>query len=129
MDELAAELDTIAGLRVFAYPTDSVPAPAAVVGYPEKITFDQTMGRGVDKITFPIFVVVGRVTDRSARDLLSVYCDGTGAKSVKAVLNAGAPWVAMASVRTGDIDFTTVTVAGIDYLTAVFTVDVYGTGD
>ncbi len=129
MDELAAELDTIAGLRVFAYPTDSVPPPAAVVGYPEKITFDTTMGRGVDKATFPIFVVVGRVTDRSARNLLSVYCDGTGAKSVKAVLNAGAPWTAMASVRTGDIDFTTVTVAGIDYLTAVFTVDVYGTGD
>lgn len=129
MDELAAELDTIGGLRVFAYPTDSVPAPAAVVGYPEKINFDETMGRGVDKATFPVFLLVGRVTDRSAKALLGAYCDGSGTKSVKAVLNAGAPWVAMASVRVASIEFTVVTVAGIDYLTAVFTVDVYGTGD
>ena len=129
MDELATELDTIAGLRVFAYPTDTAPAPAAIVGYPESLTFDTTMGRGVDTAVFPIFVLVGRVTDRSSRNLLGAYCDGTGAKSIKAVLQAGKPWVAMASVRVASIEFTVVTVAGLDYLTAIFTVNVYGTGD
>lgn len=129
MDEMAVELDTIDGLRVFPYPADNIPAPAAIVGYPESLTFDTTMGRGVDMAVFPIFVLVGRVTDRTARDLLGVYCDGTGAKSVKAVLQAGKPWVAMASVRVASVEFTVVTVAGVDYLAAVFTVNVYGSGD
>lgn len=129
MDELAAELDTIDGLRVYAYPADNIPAPAAVVGYPESLTFDTTMGRGVDSAVFPIFVLVGRVTDRNSRDLLGAYCDGTGARSIKAVLQAGKPWVAMSSVRVASVEFTVVTVAGLDYLTAVFTVNVYGSGD
>ncbi len=129
MDEIAAELDTIAGLRVFAFPADNIPAPAAVVGYPETISFDTTMGRGVDTITLPVFVLVGRVTDRTSRDLLSAYVDGSGAASVKAVLQAGKPWVAMSSVRVVSAEFTVATVAGVDYLTAVFTVNVYGSGD
>lgn len=129
MDELAVELDTIDGLRVFAYPVDSPPSPAAVIGYPESLTFDTTMGRGVDMAVFPIFVLVGRVTDRSSRGLLGAYCDGSGAKSIKAVVEAREPWVAMASVRVASVDFTVATVAGVDYLTAIFTVNVYGTGD
>jgi hypothetical protein len=129
MDELAAELDTIAGLRVYAFPADNVPAPAAVVGYPESLTFDVTMGRGVDMMTLPIFVLVGRVTDRTSRDALGAYCDGSGASSIKQVLQAGKPWTAMSSVRVASIEFTVVTVAGIDYLTAVFTTMVYGSGD
>ena len=128
MDELAAELDTIAGLRVYAFPADNVPAPAAIVGYPETLTFDTTMGRGVDTAVFPIFLLVGRVTDRTSRDLLGAYCDGTGSSSIKAVLQSGKPWTAMSSVRVASADFTVVTVAGVDYLTAVFTVNVYGTG-
>lgn len=129
MDELAVELNQISGLRVFAYPADKVPAPAAVVGYPESLTFDATMGRGVDTAVFPIFVLIGRVTDKQSRDLLGAYCDGTGARSIKAVIEAREPWVAMASVRVASIEFTVATVGGIDYLTAIFTVNVYGTGD
>lgn len=129
MDELATELDTIAGLRVFAFPADNVAAPAAVVGYPTSITYDSTMGRGVDMMVIPVFVLVGRLTDRSSRDLLGVYCDGSGAKSIKAKLLAGKPWSAMSSVRVASAEFTVVTMAGVDYLSAIFTVNVYGPGD
>lgn len=129
MDELAAELDTIADLRVYAFPADNVPVPAAIIGYPESITFDTTMGRGVDTIVIPIFVLVGRVTDRTSRGLLSVFVDGSGTKSIKAVLQAGKPWVAMSSVRVASVESSVVTVAGVDYLAAVFTVNVYGSGD
>ena len=129
MDEMAVELDTIDGLRVFAYPADSVVPPAAVIGYPETITYDTTAGRGVDTLVFPVWVLCGRVTDRTARDLLGVYLDGSGAKSVKGVLLAGKPWTAMSSVRVADATVEVVTIAGIDYLAAVFTVNVYGSGD
>lgn len=129
MDELAAELDTIAGLRVFAFPPDNVPAPAAVVGYPETVTYDVTMGRGVDQIDFPIYVLVGRLTDRTSRDALGAYLNGSGASSIKAVLLAGKPWVAMSSVRVASATIEVITMAGVDYLAATFTVNVYGPGD
>lgn len=127
MDALAGQLDTIAGLRVFAYPADNVPAPAAVVGYPESIEFDTTMGRGVDEMVIPVFLLVGRVTDRNSRDALGAYCDGSGASSVKAVLQAGA-YTAMHRVRVESVDFSVVTIAALEYLAAVFTVHVYGGG-
>lgn len=128
MDELAARLDTIVGLRVFAFPADNIPAPAAVVGYPETIAFDVSSSRGVDMMTVPIFLLVGRVTDRTARDVLAPFCDGSGPSSIKAVL-ATQGYVAMSSVRVASADFQVVSVAGVDYLTAVFTVNVHGPGD
>lgn len=128
MDELAAELDTIAGLRVFAYPPDKIDPPAAIIGYPETITYDTSMGRGTDMIEFPIFVMVGRLTDRTARDKLAPYLAGSGSASIKGVLRAALPFVAMASVNVVSATIEVVTMAGLDYLTAVFTVNVYGPG-
>jgi hypothetical protein len=89
MDAVGDRLDTIAGLRVFAYPPGSVTPPAAVVSYPEGIEFDATYGRGSDRMTLPVVVVVGKASDRAARDKLGAYCDGSGASSVKAVLESG----------------------------------------
>lgn len=128
MDELATRLDTIAGLRVHAFPADQVQPPAALVGYPEVVTYDVAMGRGVDQMEIPVFLLVGRLTDRTARDDLGPYLDGAGAESVKAVLRPG-PWTAMSSVRVVSAVVDVVTVAAVDYLAAVFTVDVFGTGD
>lgn len=127
MDEMATKLDTIAGLRISAFPADQVSVPAAVVGWPETLSFDTTMGRGVDMLTFPVFVLVGKTWDRTTRDLLSGYCDGTGAGSVKVALQAK-PNTAYASLRVTSAEFNVVTVAGVDYMAAVFSVDVYGTG-
>lgn len=129
MDQIATELDTISDLRVFAFPADNIPAPAAIVGYPESITYDTTMGRGVDSMVLPIFVLVGRVTDRTSRDLLSVYVDGSGAKSVKAVLQAAnGAYTAFHRLRVASVEFTVVTMAGTDYLAAVFTANITGNG-
>lgn len=128
MDEIAVELDTISGLRVFAYPPDKIDPPAAIVGYPETVTYDVSMGRGTDMIVFPIFVMVGRLTDRTARDKLAPFLAGSGASSIKGVLRAAAPYVAMASLRVASATIEVVTMAGLEYLTAVFTVNVYGQG-
>lgn len=128
MDELKTELSTITGLRTFAYPPDKVDPPAAIIGYPNSIDFDVSMGRGTDHIEFPIFLMVGRLTDRTSRDKLAPFLAGSGASSIKGVLKAAEPWVAMASVRVKSATIEVVTMAGMDYLTAVFTVDVFGPG-
>lgn len=89
MTEIGDRLDTIAGLRVYRYPPDQVAVPAAVVTYPEDYIFDATFGRGMDTMTLPVVVMVGRVSDRKSRDLIAGYCDGAGPQSIKAVLETG----------------------------------------
>jgi hypothetical protein len=71
---------------------------------------------------------VGKAWDRTARDDLGAYCDGSGVKSIKQVLEAGV-YTAMSSVRVSSATFEVVSVAAVEYLAAVFSVDVYGTGE
>lgn len=127
MTEINTALDTISGLRCFPFPADNVAAPASIVGYPTEVTYDVTMGRGVDSFVIPVFLLVARITDRTARDALGAYLDGSGAKSVKAVLQAGT-YSNGTKVRVASADIQVVTVADIDYLAAVFSVNVYGQG-
>ena len=127
MDAISTRLDSIGGLRCFAYPPGTVVPPAAVVSYPEQITFDETYGRGMDRMSLPVFVVVGRPTDRSTRDLMSKYCNGSGSSSIKAVLESGT-YTAFDVVRVEDIKFDVWNLGGTDYMTAEFTLDIAGQG-
>lgn len=127
MDELATQLETISGLRCFAYPPDSLTPPAAVVSYPDVINYDATYGRGSDTLTLPVMVLVGRPTDRTARDLLSAYVDGSGSKSVKAVLEAGT-YTAFDSIRVASAEIDVVTIGATPYLNAEFSVEITGSG-
>lgn len=127
MDELGAALDGIVGLRVFPYWADRVTPPAAVVGWPEPLTYDSTMARGSDRATVPVMVLVGKVDARSARDALSQYADGSGPFSVKAALDGGT-YTACDSVRVASCEFTVITVAGVEYLAATFQVEITGSG-
>jgi hypothetical protein len=127
-DELTARLDTIAGLRCFGYPPGSVTPPAGIVSYPERIEFDETYGRGMDRIpSWPIVVVVGRATDRTARKRIYDYAAATGPKSVKAVLEGGT-YTSFDTIRVVDCTFDVVPIAGIDYISALFTLDIAGDG-
>jgi hypothetical protein len=127
MDAVATRLDTIAGLRVFEWPQGSVTPPAAVVSYPETYTYDETYGRGMDRMTLPVIVVVGRPTDRSTRDRLGGYVNGTGAASVKSVLQSGT-YTAFHTVRVVGVEFDVVTIGGTDYMGALFSLDIAGSG-
>lgn len=127
MDAIATQLDTITGLRVTAYPPDQVQPPAGIVTYPDSYTFDGTYGRGMDRITIPVVVVVGRVYDRATRDLIASYCDGSGTSSVKAVIEAGT-YTAFDTVRVESVEFDVVTIAGTDYMAATFNLDIAGSG-
>lgn len=129
MEALATRLKTIDGLRAYGYPVESVSAPAAIVGWPAAYTFDATYGRGHDDLVIPVVVVVGRPRDNKATlDRLSAYLDGSGPSSVKAVLEAE-PFpspVEMLRVRGVEIDI--YTIAGAEYVTAVFDVQIDGRG-
>jgi hypothetical protein len=127
MQAIADRLDTINGLRCFAYPESALTPPGAVVLYPERIAFDEAYQRGMDRITLPVLLVVGKVSDRSARDQIGVYCDGVGAASVKQVVESGT-YTAFDVVTVTGVDFDVATLAGTDYLAANFTLDIVGKG-
>lgn len=127
MEEVAARLATIKGMRVFPYPADSVSPPAAIVSYPETLTYDETYGRGSDRMALPVVVVVGKPYDRSTRDLITRYTDGSGASSVKAALETGT-YASCDGVRVTRAEFDVVSIAGTDYVAAQFDLDIAGSG-
>lgn len=128
MQEIATQLGTIDGLRVHIAAPGTVTPPAAVVAYPTQIDYDGTYGRGMDTMTVPVVVMIGRPTDRATVELLSAYCDGSGAKSVKAVLQAGT-YTAFDGLRVRGAEFDALSMAGTEYMTALFELDIWGQGE
>lgn len=127
MDQIGDRANVIAGLRVFNYPPEKLTPPGAWVGYPDNIVFDAAYGRGMDRMSVPFAVVVGKVSDRSARNRLAAYCNGSGSLSIKAILESGS-YTAFDSLRVEKIEFDPVTVAANVYMGALFTLDIGGKG-
>ncbi len=127
MDAIGDRLDMIDGLRVHKFPVGSVSPPAAVLSYPDEYEYDSTYARGMDRMSLPVFVVVGKASERTARDRLAAYVNGSGASSVKQVLESGS-YVAFDVVVVKSADFDVVRIADVDYLAAVFDLDVAGRG-
>lgn len=127
LDDLGAALGSIEGLRVFPYWTDRIAPPCAIVGWPEPLTYDATFGRGSDRTEIPVYVAVGKLDARSARDTMARYADGSGAHSVKAAVEAHEP-TSYDTARVIRVEFDVLTVASVDYLSAVFFVDITGRG-
>lgn len=127
MDQLSERLDSIDGLRCFAYPQPKITPPTAYLAYPEGITYDATYGRGSDEMKLPLVLVVGKASERTARDELAAYADGSGARSVKAVLESGT-YTAFDTVRVSQAEFDVYTIASVDYLAALFDLEISGPG-
>lgn len=127
MDDLGTALETIAGLRVFPYWADRITPPAAVVAWPDPLTYDSTFGRGSDRVELAVMVMVGKVDSRTARDKVAAYADGSGASSVKVAIESHTP-TAYHSARVQRCEFGVVTVASVEYLAATFYIDLTGTG-
>jgi hypothetical protein len=128
MDEVARVMEQITGLRVQAYPPASVSAPAGYVSYPQTIDFDETYGRGEDQFTdLPIVLIVGKATDRSARDTVSGWSAGDGPNSIKALAEAHS-WATCDDLTIEECEFDFVKLAGVDYLAALFKATVVGPG-
>lgn len=125
MDELGNAVDTIAGLRVFPYWVDKITPPAAVVSWPAPLNFDVAYQRGGDQAEFPLTVVVGKVNARASRNALAKYLAGTGADSVKTVVEAHTT-TAWNSARVTQAEVAVITIGGTEYLGAEFTIDIIG---
>lgn len=127
MDDIATRLRSIPAFREVAeYPKGAVTSPAAVVSYPEEYR-PVTYNRGADRMTVPVVVVVGKVSERSARDLLSDFVDGSGASSVIQALESGS-YTAFHSLAVSNIEFDVVTIGDTDYIAALFDCDIVGRG-
>lgn len=127
MDEIAESLNSISGLRAVAWPVTNVVPPSAVVLFPSIYTYDETYQRGMDRMSIPVMVMVGRTTERTSRSQLARYLNGSGSDSIKAVVESG-EYTAFDSVRVAKVDIDVYTMNGTDYWGAVFELDVLGSG-
>jgi hypothetical protein len=127
MAQVGSRLDTIDGLRVYDYPAESIQPPAAVVTWPEDITYDVAYGRGADRLRMWVILLVGDATARTSRQRLGKYANGSGTGSVKAVIQSGA-YTAFDSVRVAMVRFDPIEYAGTTYAAATFTLDIIGRG-
>lgn len=125
MDGIGQLLKMVSGLRVFDFVPDSFSPPAAVVSLPESIDFDFSFREGSHRLTVPVYVLVGKASDRSARDQLSVYMANSGASSIKAAIESDPTLGGTAqTARVSRATVQVMTVAGMDFLAASFDVDV-----
>lgn len=127
MEEVSTALETIEGLRVFPYWVDRITPPSAIVGLPDPYNYDGTFNRGMDTLTLPIYVVVGKADSKSAIRELSQYADGSGTHSVKQAVD-GYEVTACDSATVQSVEFSVISIAGIDYLAGVFDVSIIGSG-
>jgi uncharacterized protein DUF4082 len=127
MQGLADALDTIPGLRAYGWPLGKVSPPAAIVAFPESITYDATYGRGSDTLRLQVVVLSGRPTERQSRDTLAGFMAGAGSASVKATLEAAAiDTVDVLRVVSADSDV--YEQGGDKFLAAIFDIDIIGSG-
>jgi len=126
--DLTATMDGLSTLLVsaalvpnnYAYPVESVTVPCSVVGYPTKVSFDETMGRGGDSADLPVWILVGVTGTKDARDTLSLVL--ADASSVKSALDGAQSF---GDVRVTEAEVTEITIAAVTYLGVKFTVEVY----
>lgn len=128
MQAVADRIDTIADLRVYAYPPDTIQPPAAVVTYPGTLRYDETYGRGMDRIPdLTVVLLVGKVSDRATRGLITKYAKGSGATSIKTVVESGT-YTAFDVVTVTEVSFDVIAIGAVEHLAATFTLDIAGQG-
>jgi hypothetical protein len=122
---LATNLQTISGLRVVDTLPDLVNPPMAMIGL-TKVNYNQQNQRSMAEYTFQITVVVGRVSERTAQATLDVLV-APGSGSVKYAVESdrtlgGKAYEVFIPELTA---YGSVSINGIDYLSAEFSVQVF----
>jgi hypothetical protein len=122
---LATNLQTITGLRVVETLPDLVNPPMAMIGL-TKVSYNQQNQRSMAEYTFQVTVVVGRVSERTAQALLDVLV-APSEGSVKYALESDRTLGGNAyEVFVPELSaYGAVSINGIDYLSAEFSVQVF----
>lgn len=87
LDAVAAKVATVSGIRAFSYAPDAIVPPTAVVEI-DRIEYDSDFVRGCDEMTVRISVFVSRADDRVGLAKLKSFMGGSGASSIKTVIEA-----------------------------------------
>jgi hypothetical protein len=125
--EIRERLMTIPKLNGFDYNVKKVPVPGFTIGPPELIEYDQTYGRGQDRMRLPLLVLVGLISAEASERELEAYMDGEGARSFKAILNPSG-WTSCDDVFVTSCEPDTYESGGVTLLGAEFTLIVCGEG-
>lgn len=128
MEQLGARADTIEGLRGFDIPLGPVNPPTFFLELPEDINYDGTYGRGMDALTLNGVLLVGKAENRASAVAIRPYMNGSGDKSIKAVLESG-PYTAMDTVHISRAELAVYTFAAVAFLGAEFTINITGSGE
>jgi hypothetical protein len=122
---LATNLKTIKGLRVVETLPDVVNPPMAMIGL-SKVQYNQQNQRSMSLYTFQVTVVVGRVSERTAQKALDVLV-APGSGSIKYAIEVDRTLGSTAfDVFVPELsNIGAVSVNGIDYFSAEFSVQVY----
>jgi hypothetical protein len=123
---LTANLQTISGLRVYSTLPDVVNPPTAMIGL-DKVAYNRQMRKGMTEYGFKVTVVVGRVSERTAQNLIDVLVASNGAGSVKTAIESDRTLGGKAfDVYVPELSaYGAVSINGIDYLSAEFSVQVF----
>ena len=81
MDSLATAVQTALATdkHAYAYPVEDLGTGDAVVGYPQDpMQLTQTFARGMDRATFPVWIIGGLPQDKATRDTLADFITGSG---------------------------------------------------
>jgi len=89
-----------------------------------RIEFDSTMARGSDEFSIPVFIIVGKVSERTAADRIGDFLSG-GENDVKAAIELDPTLDGVAqTVRVTEAEVVEVSWSSTNYLAALFTVEV-----
>jgi hypothetical protein len=122
---LATNLKTIKALRVVETLPDVVNPPMAMIGL-SKVQYNQQNQRSMSLYTFQVTVVVGRVSERTAQKALDVLV-APGSGSIKYAIEVDRTLGGKAfDVYVPELSaIGAMSVNGIDYFSAEFSVQVY----
>lgn len=87
-DGLAVRLRTVAGLRAYAWEPDQIAPPCAVVEFPLRIEYEQTMGLGKTRWTLPVSLYASRVDAERGQAALAPYFDDRDGQSIRGAIYA-----------------------------------------
>lgn len=122
---IAANISSIAGLRVYADIPDNPAMPCAVVQL-QGVEYDRSFQRGLTEYNFTVTVIFGRIATTQAQRSLDQIIS-TGDRSIKAAVESdktldGAAFDTHLSAMT---NVSSVTIGDMTYLSADFAVQVF----
>ena len=129
MEQIAARLDTMTGMRRFEE-GESPEIPCCIVSYPEEVDPHGTYNRGVSTMKLQVMMLTGLAHERQARQVAKLYVNDTATGVVSVLENgvAAGAYTAFDEITVLKYGFDAVQIQDIDYMAVLLDLDVAGRG-